>query len=199
MESCRAVSHEGWEVTSRPSNYNVAGTGTTARLYHSPNVWTRVNVVHADRNTPGFMRAPPETPYLFALESAMDELAVALKMDPIELRRINDAQKGNRSKACLTPADPWSNASTPARRRLAGSGAMQDPVRCAKAIGRLGGGALRAAYHASIGGSSGARQCCGPRPRPGPDRSARHRHRRLHRDCHDGGRPAWRCCGPGDR
>ena len=53
----QAVSHEGWEVTSRPSHYNVAGTKTTARLYASPNVWTRVNVVHADRNTPGFMRA----------------------------------------------------------------------------------------------------------------------------------------------
>ncbi len=36
------------------------------------------------------MRSPAETPYMFALESAMDELAYALKMDPIELRRIND-------------------------------------------------------------------------------------------------------------
>jgi xanthine dehydrogenase YagR molybdenum-binding subunit len=40
----------------------------------------------------GFMRAPPETPYMFALESAMDELAYALNMDPIELRRLNDTQ-----------------------------------------------------------------------------------------------------------
>jgi CO/xanthine dehydrogenase Mo-binding subunit len=38
------------------------------------------------------MRAPAETPYFFALESAMDELAVALNMDPIELRRVNDTQ-----------------------------------------------------------------------------------------------------------
>jgi xanthine dehydrogenase YagR molybdenum-binding subunit len=53
-------------------------------------VLTKVTVVHADRNTPGFMRAPPETPYMFGLESAMDELAHALRMDPIELRRIND-------------------------------------------------------------------------------------------------------------
>ena len=36
--------------------------------------------------------APAETPYFFALESAMDELAVALNMDPIELRRVNDTQ-----------------------------------------------------------------------------------------------------------
>jgi len=77
-------------VSSRPSPYNVAGVETTGRLYASPNVLTKVTVVHADRNTPGFMRAPPETPYMFGLECAMDELAYALKMDPIELRRIND-------------------------------------------------------------------------------------------------------------
>jgi xanthine dehydrogenase YagR molybdenum-binding subunit len=84
--------HEGWEVTSRPSGYNVGGVESTARMYACPHIATAVNVVHADRNTPGYMRAPPETPYMFALESAMDELAYALKMDPIELRRVNDTQ-----------------------------------------------------------------------------------------------------------
>jgi xanthine dehydrogenase YagR molybdenum-binding subunit len=87
-----ALRHEGWEVTSRPSQYNVSGTETTARIYACPNILTKVNIVHADRNTPGFMRAPPDTPYMFPLETAMDELAVALNMDPIELRRINDTQ-----------------------------------------------------------------------------------------------------------
>ena len=82
--------HEGWEVTSRPSPYNVSGVESTARMYACPNIHTAVKVVHADRNTPGYMRAPPETPYMFALESAMDELAYALHMDPIELRRVND-------------------------------------------------------------------------------------------------------------
>jgi xanthine dehydrogenase YagR molybdenum-binding subunit len=87
-----SLSHEGWEVTSRPSGYNVAGVESTARMYACPNIATAVNVVHADRNTPGYMRAPPETPYMFALESAMDELAYELHMDPIELRRVNDTQ-----------------------------------------------------------------------------------------------------------
>jgi xanthine dehydrogenase YagR molybdenum-binding subunit len=86
------VSHEGWEVTSRPSGYNVAGVESTARMYACSNISTAVNVVHADRATPGFMRAPPETPYMFGLESAMDELSYALNLDPIELRRINDTQ-----------------------------------------------------------------------------------------------------------
>jgi xanthine dehydrogenase YagR molybdenum-binding subunit len=88
-----SLSHEGWEVTSRPSGYNVAGVESTARMYACPNISTAVNVVHADRSTPGYMRAPPETPYMFALESAMDELAHKLKMDPIELRRVNDTQQ----------------------------------------------------------------------------------------------------------
>jgi xanthine dehydrogenase YagR molybdenum-binding subunit len=85
-----ALSHEGWEVTSRPDPYLVGGTDTTARLYACPNVFTKVRLVHADRNTPGFMRSPPEVPYLFALESAIDELAIKLGLDPIELRRRND-------------------------------------------------------------------------------------------------------------
>ena len=88
-----ALSHEGWEVTSRPDPYLVGGTDTTARLYACPNVFTKVRLVHADRNTPGFMRSPPEVPYLFPLESAIDELAVKLGMDPIELRRRNDTMR----------------------------------------------------------------------------------------------------------
>lgn len=88
-----ALRHEGWEVTSRPSDYNVSGTETTARVYACPNIKTRVNVVHCDRNTPGFMRAPPDTPYMFALESAIDELALKLEMDPIELRRRNEPKR----------------------------------------------------------------------------------------------------------
>ncbi len=61
------------------------------RLYGFGSVKTGVTLVHADRNTPGFMRSPPVVPYIYALESAMDELAVKLNMDPIELRRINDS------------------------------------------------------------------------------------------------------------
>jgi xanthine dehydrogenase YagR molybdenum-binding subunit len=87
-----SVFHEGWELSSRPSAYKVNGAEATSRLYASPAIATGVNVVHADRATPGFMRAPAETPYMFGYESAMDELAYALNMDPIELRRVNDTQ-----------------------------------------------------------------------------------------------------------
>lgn len=85
-----ALRHDGAEISSRPDAYAVGGTKTTTRIYACPNVDSMVSIVRADRNTPGFMRSPPEVPYMFALESAMDELAVELWMDPIELRRVND-------------------------------------------------------------------------------------------------------------
>ncbi|MDW6023601.1 xanthine dehydrogenase family protein molybdopterin-binding subunit [Mesorhizobium sp. BAC0120] len=85
-----AFSHQGKEITSRPDPYVVGGTSATARMYGYGSVLTQVSMVRADRNTPGYMRSPPETPYVYALENAMDEMAVALGMDPVEFRRIND-------------------------------------------------------------------------------------------------------------
>lgn len=85
-----AFAHEGWEVTSRPDPYVVGGTSATCRMYGYGAVFSRVSLVKADRNTPGYMRSPPEMPYVYALESAMDEMAVELGMDPVEFRRLND-------------------------------------------------------------------------------------------------------------
>jgi xanthine dehydrogenase YagR molybdenum-binding subunit len=85
--------HEGWEVTSRPDSYSVAGVEDSARLYGFGAVKTSVTNVHADRNTPGFMRSPPVVPYIYALEAAMDEMAEKVGMDPIEFRRANDSMK----------------------------------------------------------------------------------------------------------
>jgi xanthine dehydrogenase YagR molybdenum-binding subunit len=94
-----SFSHEGWEVTSRADPYAVAGVEDSARLYGFGSVKTHVTLVHADRNTPGFMRSPPVVPYIYALESAMDELAVLLQLDPVELRRINDSMTDATGKA----------------------------------------------------------------------------------------------------
>ncbi len=86
-------SHAGWEVTSRADDYLNRGVDTTLRMYAFGAAAGWASVVRADRNTPGFMRSPPETPYMYALESAMDELAVKLNMDPVELRHSNDTQE----------------------------------------------------------------------------------------------------------
>lgn len=85
-----ALDHESWELTSRSERFATAGSDSTSRLYGIPNVRTLVHNVETDRQAPGFMRAPPEMPYLFAMESAMDELSYALHLDPVELRRRND-------------------------------------------------------------------------------------------------------------
>jgi xanthine dehydrogenase YagR molybdenum-binding subunit len=142
--------HEGWEVTSRPSQYNVSGTETTARIYACPNILTKVNIVHADRNTPGFMRAPPDTPYMFALETAMDELAVALDMDPIALRRLNDTQ--------TDPATgkPYSSRSLmrcfdEGAARFGWSGRSGQPGTMRDGEWLVGWGCATAAYPANIG------------------------------------------------
>ncbi len=95
---------------------------------------TKVNIVHADRNTPGFMRSPPVVPYIYALESAIDELAVKLGMDPVELRRINDTMKDATGKA-------WSSRSLmkcydqAAERVRLDASAIRSPARCATATG----------------------------------------------------------------
>lgn len=85
-----ALDHESWELTSRDDKFATAGSDSTSRLYACKNVRTLVHNVRTDRQAPGFMRAPPEMPYMFAMESAMDELSYALGLDPLELRRRND-------------------------------------------------------------------------------------------------------------
>jgi xanthine dehydrogenase YagR molybdenum-binding subunit len=92
----QALIHEQSSQTSRMDQACFPGTEMTARMYAAPNIRTRETVVATDVNTPGFMRAPFETPTFFGLESAMDELAVALGVDPVELRIRNEPDK-----------DPW--------------------------------------------------------------------------------------------
>jgi xanthine dehydrogenase YagR molybdenum-binding subunit len=58
-------------------------------LYSAPLREITYKIAKLNVNAPTFMRAPGETPGSFALESAMDELAHELKMDPIKLREIN--------------------------------------------------------------------------------------------------------------
>ena len=62
----------------------------TPFLYSIPNLQVTSAIVKRNVGTPTPMRGPGAVPGLYALESAMDELAVALKMDPVELRLRND-------------------------------------------------------------------------------------------------------------
>ena len=85
--------HDQWELNGRADPYVNGGVENAAAMYAFPAVMSTGRMVRADRNPPIFMRSPAEVPVIFALESAEDELAVKLAMDPVELRRINDTDK----------------------------------------------------------------------------------------------------------
>lgn len=59
-------------------------------LYKIPDVKVTSGIARRNQSVPTSMRGPGAIPGLFALESAIDELAVALKMDPVQLRILND-------------------------------------------------------------------------------------------------------------
>jgi xanthine dehydrogenase YagR molybdenum-binding subunit len=81
-----AVTHEAVAVTSRYEDFSRNDTGWAEQLYKSPNSHFSHKLVDLDVSTPCDMRAPGAASGVCALECAMDELAVALKLDPIELR-----------------------------------------------------------------------------------------------------------------
>ncbi len=79
--------------------------GLSARfLYRSPRLEVSHTVARINSPTPCFMRGPGEAPGLFALEVAMDELAEATGMDPLQLRMANVTDHDQ------TNGRPWSGA-----------------------------------------------------------------------------------------
>jgi xanthine dehydrogenase YagR molybdenum-binding subunit len=86
-----AIRHHGISAGATGEDY-VEHTSVGSRsLYACPNIETRDRIVRLDRPQPTFMRAPHEGPGMVGLEIAMDELAVALALDPVELRLRNYA------------------------------------------------------------------------------------------------------------
>jgi xanthine dehydrogenase YagR molybdenum-binding subunit len=79
--------------TSTFDEFTETATIPTRMLYSVPNNATVQKLIKSDIGTPSYTRAPGEAPGTFALEVAMDELAVKLKMDPLELRLKNYAEK----------------------------------------------------------------------------------------------------------
>jgi xanthine dehydrogenase YagR molybdenum-binding subunit len=85
-----AIVHDGYQETSTYEEFSEALVNSTRFLHSCPNVYTRRRVAPMNVQTPAHMRAPGEVSGIFALESAMDELAVALSIDPVELRLRNE-------------------------------------------------------------------------------------------------------------
>jgi xanthine dehydrogenase YagR molybdenum-binding subunit len=88
-----AMIHEAVHNTSTFEEFSDDTTGFIRQVYACPNLYAPLKITNTDLNTPTWMRAPGAVSGMFALESAMDELAYALKIDPLELRFINYAER----------------------------------------------------------------------------------------------------------
>jgi xanthine dehydrogenase YagR molybdenum-binding subunit len=81
-----AITHDAVTVTSQYENFYRQETGWSGLLYRCANAKYAHRLARLDLPTSCDMRAPSAAPGVYALESAMDELAVALKLDPVEFR-----------------------------------------------------------------------------------------------------------------
>jgi xanthine dehydrogenase YagR molybdenum-binding subunit len=85
-----AIGHDVVEQTSTVREFAEQTAVSTRVMYAAPNRRTSHRLAALDVPTPSWMRAPGECPGMFALESAIDELADACGVDPVELRRRNE-------------------------------------------------------------------------------------------------------------
>lgn len=81
-----SMQHEAIAVTSQFEEFSRNDVGWGNLLYESPNARFEHKLVKLDLPTPCDMRGPGAATGVFALECAMDEIAVALKVDPVQLR-----------------------------------------------------------------------------------------------------------------
>jgi xanthine dehydrogenase YagR molybdenum-binding subunit len=100
-----AIVHEGYAQTSLYEENTENLLSATRMLYASPNCVTRYRLVRGNVQTPIYMRGPGESSGVFALDSAMDELAYKLNIDPLEFRVRNHADSDPSNGL------PWSSKS----------------------------------------------------------------------------------------
>lgn len=87
-----ALAHHTLSHCAKELQYYEACGNVSKMLYKTPNNTISHRLVPLNIQCPNSMRAPGEATGSFALESAMDEMAWKLKMDPIEFRIKNDTQ-----------------------------------------------------------------------------------------------------------
>ncbi|QHE69506.1 xanthine dehydrogenase family protein molybdopterin-binding subunit [Rhodococcus sp. WAY2] len=97
-----AVSHEVLTQSARIKEFAEQAAVPSRMMYSSPARYTSHRLVALDLPAPSWMRAPGETPGMFAAEVAMDELAEVCGIDPIELRIRNEPATDPES------GHPWS-------------------------------------------------------------------------------------------
>jgi xanthine dehydrogenase YagR molybdenum-binding subunit len=87
-----AIDHTAIEQTSTMKEFAEQTAVPTRMMYAAASRRTGHRVAALDVPTPSWMRAPGETPGMYALECAMDELAIAAGIDPVEVRRRNEPE-----------------------------------------------------------------------------------------------------------
>ncbi|MGN6368477.1 MAG: xanthine dehydrogenase family protein molybdopterin-binding subunit [Phycisphaerae bacterium] len=97
-----AIVHENYNPTSLEDSWPEPSVEPARMLYSCENVRTQTRIVPSTIITPCQMRAPGHAPGTTVLEVAMDELAYALKMDPIELRLKNYAERDEHEKKAFS-------------------------------------------------------------------------------------------------
>jgi xanthine dehydrogenase YagR molybdenum-binding subunit len=94
-----AIGHEVVGQTSRFEDFTEHLVEWSGMLYHCDNVQLGYQLAPLDVYTPLDMRAPGAASGVIGLECAMDELACALAIDPVQLRLNNFAERnGNQGK-----------------------------------------------------------------------------------------------------
>ncbi|MEU0357404.1 xanthine dehydrogenase family protein molybdopterin-binding subunit [Streptomyces cyaneofuscatus] len=90
----RALEHRSLNQTSTVYEFVEPSAGVARVMYDADAHRTANHVVRLDVPSPTWMRAPGEAPGSFAIESALDELAVRAGLDPVELRLRNEPEVG---------------------------------------------------------------------------------------------------------
>jgi xanthine dehydrogenase YagR molybdenum-binding subunit len=98
----QAIVHSGANETSTIGAWVEHVGAATPLMYAVPNFSSEHRLVPVNTVTPGALRAPGKNPSAFGIECAMDELAYAVGIDPVELRLRNYAEKDPQS------GKPWS-------------------------------------------------------------------------------------------
>jgi xanthine dehydrogenase YagR molybdenum-binding subunit len=88
----QALAHDVVEQTSQVREFAEQTALPSRMMYAAPSRRTTHRLVALNVPTPSWMRAPGECPGMYALESAMDEMAIACGLDPIELRIRNEPE-----------------------------------------------------------------------------------------------------------
>ncbi|MEU9442229.1 xanthine dehydrogenase family protein molybdopterin-binding subunit [Streptomyces sp. NPDC048304] len=88
-----ALLHEATTHSSRVREFVEQAAVPSRVMYATPALLSAHRAVPLDIPGPSWMRAPGEAPGMYALESALDELADALGMDPVELRVRNEPER----------------------------------------------------------------------------------------------------------